>query len=311
MTREISPTVGDVGTFNIQLAIDLGDVDLAIICQFFLNTIAQHKREGRHQIEGRTWNYCSRAELVAYFPYWNEDKIKRKLRNLIDRGILIVGSFNKRNWDKTNWYAFADEEKWGISKISYVGRNRPMDRVDPPNGLGENAQPIPQTNHRPTPSIYNVNDRVDGSVTPSIEGKKSVYKGKAKYTEDQKDTFEWLKSLNLDTSDATLSWWARNYTLSRLDEVHREATKRKPKSLGAYMQKLLKQGSVVVSGRVELNAGFAKIFKEYKNWHALEIHKKYASINRGNHNIEIDFNMEPEAFKDYLSQKYDTFEGGA
>jgi len=47
--REISPTVGDVGTFNIQLAMDLGDVDLAIMVQFFVNIIAQHKRLGRNQ----------------------------------------------------------------------------------------------------------------------------------------------------------------------------------------------------------------------------------------------------------------------
>lgn len=305
--KEIHPSVGDIGTFNIALAVQLGDVDLAIMLQFFINTISAHKRLGRNDKEGRTWNFCSRHELTSYFPYWNEDKIKRKLKNLIDAGILMVGNFNKRQWDKTNWYAFVDEAKWGISNIPYVGRNRPMDRAESPNGLGDSAQPIPQTKTQTYPPIYKVNEAASPSVTPSIDGKKSLFKGKVKFTDEQAAAFEWLKSLGLDTAEDTLSWWARTYGLARLEEVHKEAKGRRPKSLGAYMQNLLKKGAVVSAGRVEMNHQFAQEFKAAQSWGSLEIHKKYAIINQGNITVEIDFNQEPLSFAKYLMEKHDVF----
>lgn len=305
MTAPIHETI----TFSVQLAVELGSSNLAMIVQFFKNTIMKHNRMGRNIFDGFTWNYCTRAELSAQFPFLSPDQVKRCLAKLLEMGILKVGNFNKRRGDNTNWYAFADEEKWGIPKIIPTSGEIAQGSDEIARGSGEIAQALPLTEHRPTPPTYKVNDGASPSLTSSINDKRSLYKGKAKYTADQMDTFEWLKSLNLDTSEATLSWWARSYTLSRLDEVHREALKRKPRSIGAYMQKLLKKAAVVVSGRVELNAEFCKLFKELRNWTSLEIHQKYASINRGNHSIEIDFNMEPEAFKDYLCQKHETFEG--
>ena len=69
----------ETSSFNTQLAIDLKCVELALIVQFFINTISFHKRLGRNFINGKTWNYCTRKELCAYFPYWNEHEIKRNL----------------------------------------------------------------------------------------------------------------------------------------------------------------------------------------------------------------------------------------
>jgi hypothetical protein len=73
------------------------------------------------------------------------------------------------------------------------------------------------------------------------------------------------------------------------------------------MQKLLKKGAVVQSGRVEKNALAAQQFKDLFEWDGLEIHKKYASIKLAHHDIEIDFNMSPVDFNEYLLQKYKSF----
>lgn len=312
----MKPNAVETITFSVPLALELGCAFQAMLVQFMLNTICKHKRLRRNQKDGRTWNYCTRAELSAQFPILNADQIKRLLKKLVTKGILVVGNYNKKPGDNTNWYAFADEVKWGISPATATpeenkGSDENAQGSDEfARGSDENAQALPPTYHRPTPPTYKVNDTASPSVTPSISGKKSLFKGKAKFTDEQRDTWEWLKSLNIDSSEDTLSWWARNYSLTRLDEVHREALKRKPDSIGAYMQKLLKSGSVVVTGRVELNAEFAEAFKALRNWNALEIHQKYASVNRSNHSIEIDFNMDPHQFQEYLSQKYDAFEGG-
>lgn len=296
------------GTYSIPVAIQYKSTDVAICVQFFVNMITRHKLAGRNFVEGRTWNYCTLEKLQEYFPFWTPKMIRTRVKELVTLGILVVGNFNDKRYDRTLWYAFADESKFGVAGIQPICPNGQMDLPNQANGFAQTGKPIPLTKTTTNSFVYDVNE---GSVTPSINDKGSLYKGKAKYSSDQIDALEWLKSLGLDTSDSTLSWWARTYPLSRLDEVHREAVKRKPKSLGAYMQKLLKKQAIVVSGRVELNAEFTECFKALRNWNSLEIHQKYASINRGSHTIEIDFNMEPEAFRDYLEQKYQTFEGNS
>ena len=297
------------GTYSIPLAIQYKSTDVAICVQFFVNVITRHKLAGRNFIEGRTWNYCTLEKLQEYFPFWTEKMIRTRVKELVSLGILMVGNFNEKKYDRTIWYAFVDEAKFGVQDIQPICPNGQMDLPNRANGSAHLGKPIPLTKTTTNSFVYDVNEGASPSLTSSINDKGSLYKGKAKYSESQIDSLEWLRSLNLDTSDATLSWWARNYPLSRLDEVYRETIKRKPKSIGAYMQKLLKKAVIVVSGRIELNAEFTECFKALRNWNSLEIHQKYASINRGSHTIEIDFNMEPEAFRDYLEQKYQTFEG--
>ena len=193
--------------------------------------------------------------------------------------------------------------------------------VGAPDTLPVGAPDTPTKNNDTKPTIQKVNDSDAGaqaaplaevvapaapSLTQKIEKpKKSLFKGKPKFSDEQRFCLEWLKTLQLDTSEDTLSWWARTYPMMRLDEVHREALKRKPDSIGAYMQMLLKKQAVVVTGRVELNKEYAKEFKEFYKWKDLEIHQKFASVVVGNQEIEIEFNMEHEAFREYLTKKYD------
>ena len=297
--------------FSTQIAIELKSTELAIAIQFFINVIYKHKLMSRHFIDGRTWNYCTREQLIEYFPFWTEKMIRTRIEHLVKIGILKTANYNHKKYDRTLWYAFDDESKWGLDKVKAICPNGQMELPKQANGIAQMGRPIPLTTTQTTPFIDGVNDKAPPSLTSSTSSKKSVFKGKAKFTDEQRDVFEWLKGMGIDSSEDTLSWWARNYSLQRLNEVHREALNRKPDSIGAYMQKLLKSGSVVVAGRVELNAEFAQLFKNIRKWKSLEIHQKYASINRGNHTIEIDFNMEPDAFRDYLEQKYATFESNS
>lgn len=330
-------SVNEITSFSTALAVELGNAYLAMLVQFFCNVINHHKRMNRNFKDGRTWNYCTRADLAGHFPFLNPTQIKHCLSKLIKMGILKVGNYNKRKGDNTQWYAFVDEVKYGISKQEEQPKEEPVEMEEPPEsdegsdkivrgsdkfirGSDKNVRALPQTKHRLKPPAYKVNDSDAGaqaaplaevvgsaapSLTQSIKKKTSLFKGKATFSDEQRFCLEWLKTLQLDTEEDTLSWWARTYPMMRLDEVHREAVKRNPASVGAYMHKLLKKQAIVVSGRIELNAEFAKEFKAMYQWSALELHPKYALVKHGNHEIEIDFNMEHEAFKDYLFQKYD------
>lgn len=156
-------------------------------------------------------------------------------------------------------------------------------------------------------SVFKVNDGAKPSLTPKKQKEKSLFKPKVKFSEEQIDIFNWLLSLDINTSPDTLSWWARNYSLERLENVYREAMNRKAKSPGAYMQKLLKEKCVIVTGNVKENAEFAKDFKESNAWGSLEIHQKYAIINHGNKKIEVNFNQNPKEFAQDLIEKYKVY----
>lgn len=293
--------------FSTQLAIELKSTELAIALQFFINVISNHKRMGRNLIDGFTWNYCSLKELVEYFPFWTEKMIRTRIQTLVQMGILKTAKYNKAKYDQTLWYSFADEKKWGIEAIHAIC---PIGQIG--NSIRETQEtqtgrPIPSTTTPTTPSFNGVNEAASPSVTHNKKGRGSVSSFISKFTDDQLNCLEWLKSQNLNTSEETLTWWARKYSLVRLESVIREAKKRNPKSLGAYIQKLLKDEATVVAGRVELNAEYATTLKEFRNWHALEIHQKYAKIVVGNSTIEIDFNMEPQEFMDYIESKYQSY----
>jgi hypothetical protein len=144
-------------------------------------------------------------------------------------------------------------------------------------------------------------------LTPKKQKEKSLFKPKVKFSDEQLDIFNWLKSLNINTSPDTLSWWARNYSLERLENVYREAMSRKANSPGAYMQKLLKEKCVIVTGNVKENAEFAKDLKESYAWGSLEIHQKYAIIHHENKKIEVNFNQDPKEFAQDLIEKYKVY----
>lgn len=97
-------------SFDIELAVKLGDPNLAILVNHFQYWINLNKRLKRNFIDGRTWMYQTRNEIAAHFPYWSPDQIRRMTDKLVDLGILIKGNYNKHGFDKTIWYAFKNEE---------------------------------------------------------------------------------------------------------------------------------------------------------------------------------------------------------
>lgn len=169
-------------------------------------------------------------------------------------------------------------------------------------GGGSGASPTNNTMDKPT--LSKVNDR---SMTFDIDQKLMAARRWLRNPEHLA-VYEWLLTLQLEgTLDKTLTWWAKTYSITRLDEVYREAKKHNPKSIGAYMYMLLDNKKIVSSGRIETNRDFAKQFKEGLSWNNFEIHEKYGKILHGNAEIEIDFNMASEEFAQYLMNKYDNY----
>ena len=91
---------------------------MAILIHHFQYWIRHNKALGINCIEGKTWTYQTYNQIIAHFPYWSKDQVKRLIKKMVDEKILIKGKFNKNPYDQTIWYAFENEEKFSIFSIS-------------------------------------------------------------------------------------------------------------------------------------------------------------------------------------------------
>jgi hypothetical protein len=95
-------------TFNIYYAKKYG-LNEAIMISNFQFWIVKNKANGTHQYDDRTWTYNSVKAFEELFPYLKPSQIRRCIESLIEQGILIKGEYNKNPYDRTSWFAFADE----------------------------------------------------------------------------------------------------------------------------------------------------------------------------------------------------------
>jgi pullulanase/glycogen debranching enzyme len=99
-------------------------------------------------------------------------------------------------------------------------------------------------------------------------------------TKEQQEVYQWLKTQELNTDDATLNYWVRTYKVNRIKDVVYFAHKRigegqKIRNIGGWVHKLLKTGSAVVNDNCKSNWQLATSFSQEKNWKDLMIYEKY------------------------------------
>jgi phage gp16-like protein len=81
--------------------------------KFWLN---KNKAKGKHQYNGRTWMYNSQKAFAKLFTYLSESQVKRALASLVKQEAILKDNFNKMPYDRTNWYALADESELPIAR---------------------------------------------------------------------------------------------------------------------------------------------------------------------------------------------------
>lgn len=145
-------------SFDIHLAQTYGMKE-AIIIHHFQHWIRINKKLGRNEFEGRTWSYQTVKEIAAHFLYMTESEIYETIEKLC-RGkgrrakhqqfepVLVKGNFNKSKYDQTTWYAFVDEEKFGIlaqAKILDFGASQDRKKLQPTSILCTDTKPDTKT----------------------------------------------------------------------------------------------------------------------------------------------------------------------
>jgi hypothetical protein len=108
----------------------------AILIKNFQFWIEHNFRNDRNFFDGRTWTYNSVRAFLELFPYMTKKQIYGALGRLEAAGVLITGNYNDTKYDRTTWYAFADEGRW----ISRKGKPHVPKRENPNTPKGA---PIP------------------------------------------------------------------------------------------------------------------------------------------------------------------------
>ena len=301
-----SPTLETL-VVNFSLAVKYG-LDEAVIIQFLIHMIAQHKRMNRNQHEGRTWNYCSRRELAMQFAFWTEKEVRSRLDNLVKKGVLIKRNEGLHSWNKQNFYAFVNEEEFGFSKDSYVGPNGPIERPIQANRTAQMGQSYTLSN---TLSNQDVDkDNILGETLPLSEKPKKIDNvtpsKRWKLNPDQEIIFEWLKDQNINTEDRILCLWSKTYSVERLCEVIEYAKKTCKTNLGGLINSILFKGFVIPNEKSIENKKFIETFIYENGWSSATALERYAKISMHNgYEEELPYNIDPKEFKQKIMNLFE------
>lgn len=99
-----------------ELATEIGLNESIVLLQisFWIST-SNNVRDGKY------WTYQTMKEMqTKAFPYWSVDTIRRTVHSLRDMGYLLIGSYNKRKGDNTQWFALEPDKISSLRSIIIV-----------------------------------------------------------------------------------------------------------------------------------------------------------------------------------------------
>jgi hypothetical protein len=159
--------------FDVEIATNYGLEEAVIIhnFQFWLN---KNYSDGINRHDGRTWTYNTTASLAKLFPYMTARAVRYAIDNLVKKGVLIKGNYNKLGYDRTVWYAFYDEKMWLYSVRTDLTKtangndeNVKSHLTKTANGNDENVEPIPDSKQQI------VNHTLNTDITCAYEKQKT------------------------------------------------------------------------------------------------------------------------------------------
>lgn len=148
--------------FDSEVAKKYG-VNGAIMIANFQYWIIKNKANDKNFFDGHYWTYNSKKALMELFPFWSEQNIKTILNHLKEKGVLITGNYNNSAYDRTLWYAFADEEQW-------IGEKQLFQKLELTNEKVKTNQTIPNINTNiNTNNVYNKPTKNKNFIPPTID----------------------------------------------------------------------------------------------------------------------------------------------
>ena len=124
--------------FDIEIAENYGLIE-AIILNNLWFWVKKNEANEVHFHDGTYWTYNSVKAMGKLHPYLSEKRIRGALDRLKEKGIIMIGNYNKSAYDRTAWYAFTEKGKCIMTKGQ-------MEDDEKSNGNEQKGEPIPYTN---------------------------------------------------------------------------------------------------------------------------------------------------------------------
>ena len=115
-----------------QLWIDFG-LDSAVFLDYVAHWLHLNSsnKQPRNFHDGRYWTYNTLDTLHSIFPGWPKETIRNIIRKCVKNGLLMVSNYNKKKYDRTNWYSLSDLALKYYPKLSHLIQENP----DNPGGV--------------------------------------------------------------------------------------------------------------------------------------------------------------------------------
>lgn len=265
-------------SFDVLLAKRFG-IEEAILIHHFQFWIRINRFKKKNIIDGKCWTYQSRKDIQAHFPYWSVEEVRRICEKLETMGVLVTANFNKSSIDRTLWYAFADEEMFGVdekfSNSFYERQNCQMQMADSPNANGKSATAIPDTK----------TDTTKEEHPPTPQGESVGY---GKFVRLTKEEFEELRELIGSTN--TLSDLI-NEVNDYLASTGKKPYKDYAATIRNWWRRRQKEPQNAKKGVFERNKELAQKIVATLKHREIELYpESIGFINHGGHSIFISFN---------------------
>lgn len=90
-------------TFNIDIANQIG-LKESILVQHINYWCKRNTQQKKNYRDGYYWMYNTLDSFLNYFKFMSKNTLIRCLNKLCKEGIIIKSNYNKRKYDRTNWY---------------------------------------------------------------------------------------------------------------------------------------------------------------------------------------------------------------
>ena len=160
LSEVINPTVTRIIP---ELAKEIGLNESIVLLQIsYWIGISKNVRDGVY------WTYHSLREMQKdAFPYWSIETIRRTIKSLADGGYIVIGNYNRRKGDNTQWFALEPDKLSSLKSVIVVAvseggvskRDRVSQDVTPPQ---QNETTLPETTTENTQNTLPPNPRQRG-----------------------------------------------------------------------------------------------------------------------------------------------------
>lgn len=131
--------------FSVALAKKYG-LEEAVFLENLIFWVFRNRANGKNFFDGRTWTYNSVRAFKELFSFWSTKQLRRVLDSLLKQGVIVKGNYNQNPYDRTLWYALADED----TIIKEYGQ---IELPKPTNGVVEGGKAIPDSKPDNKPDI--------------------------------------------------------------------------------------------------------------------------------------------------------------